>query len=131
MAKKQFQNNHESLSSKRLLGAAVSLLIFFLLLMSVIRLAQKYIAIKTRSHELQQEQSTLTAKQQDLATTNAFLASPEGTEQSLRERYDYLKPGEQMIIVSPGPDDMPPPPPKTGIAHWWDELLKGLGLRQD
>lgn len=130
MVKKQFQQSPSNpISAKRLLAAAASLVIFFLLLMSVIRLAQKYFAIKSRSRELQQEQTTLAAKQNDLAATNAFLATPEGTEESLRERYDYVKPGEQMIVI--GPDaSAAPPPPSTGIAHWWGELLYGLGIRK-
>ncbi|HTH93477.1 MAG TPA: hypothetical protein VL576_03295 [Candidatus Paceibacterota bacterium] len=132
MAKKQFQQTiHEPVSSKRLLGAAVALIIFFLLLMSVIRLADKFFTIKARSKELKEEQATLTSNQNELVATNSFLSTPEGTEESLRERYDYLKPGEEMIIVSPNTEATPPPAPQqTGVAYWWDELLRGLGLRK-
>lgn len=131
MAKKQFpQSEHHSISSKRLLGTAVALLVFFLLLMSVIRLAQKYFAIKTRTRELVGEQVTLNQKENDLVATNEYLATPAGTEQSLRERYNYLKPGEQMIVISPDTAATSPSPEPTGIAHWWDELLHGLGIRK-
>lgn len=131
MAKKQFQQSGApAISSKRILGALIALVVFFLLLMSVIRLAEKYFAIKTRSRELQEEQTTLTAKQNELVQTNAYLATPGGTEQSLRERYNYLKPGEEMIIITPDTSPAPLPPPSSGIGHWWDELLHGLGIRK-
>jgi cell division protein FtsB len=133
MAKKQFQQSHyEPLSYKRVLGAILVLVIFFLLLTSVIGLAQKYFAIKDRSKELAAQQASLTAQQNDLSATNSFLATPEGTEESLRERYNYLKPGEQMIVITPDPNDVPPPlPPQSRVAHWWDELLNGLGFHKN
>jgi hypothetical protein len=132
MAKKQFQPTiTEPISPKRMLGAVIALVLFFLLLMSVIRLAEKYFAIKNRSRELAQEQVTLANKQKDLTTTNAFLATPEGTETSLRERYDYVKPGEQMIIITPTEAGDSPTEAPTGIVKWWDELLEGLGLRKE
>jgi cell division protein FtsB len=131
MAKKQFpQGHHQSISPKRILGTLVSLVVFFLLLTSVIGLGQKYFALKSRSTELNQEQNQLSQKEQTLSDTNSYLATPEGTEESLRERYNYIKPGEQMIVITPD-QSTPPPPEKTGIVHWWDELLQGLGLRKD
>jgi cell division protein FtsB len=130
MAKKQFQQSgSHTISSKRILGTALALLIFFLLLMSVIRLAEKYFAIRTRNQELRQEQIMLNQKENDLATTNAFLATPEGTEQSLRERYDYLKPGEQMIIINPDTSVTPTLDHQTTVGHWWSQLLHGLGIQ--
>jgi hypothetical protein len=115
MAKKQFQQSHyEPLSYKRVLGAILVLVIFFLLLTSVIGLAQKYFAIKDRSKELAAQQASLTAQPNDLSATN------------------YLKPGEQMIVITPDPNDVPPPlPPQSRVAHWWDELLNGLGFHKN
>ncbi|GEM_PF-1099625 len=130
MVKKQFPHSVSyRISPKRILGTVIALVLFFLLLTSVIGLAQKYFAIRTRSKELAAQQVTLKAKQTDLANTNAYLATPEGTEQSLRERYDYVKPGEEMIVVTPDTNTLPAAP--TGVAHWWDELLRGLGIRKD
>ncbi|MEO5646149.1 MAG: hypothetical protein ABIO57_03580 [Candidatus Paceibacterota bacterium] len=131
MAKKQFSEPRQySVPPKRILGAAISLVIFFLFLTSVIGLAQKYFTIKARNKELNIEQSALAQKEKSLTTTNTYLATPEGTEQSLRERYNYIKPGEEMIVITP---DTAPPivEQKTGVAHWWDQLLRGLGLRKD
>jgi len=108
----------------------LALLIFFLLLTSVIRLGQKYFALRARSTDLTEQQAALQQKSTSLAATNAYLATPEGTEQSLRERYNYVKPGEGMIIISPDQTAPPPPPAPTGIAAWWNDLLHGLGLRK-
>lgn len=130
MAKKQFsENHHHSISPKRILGSVVALIVFFLLLTSVIGLGQKYFTLKSRSKELSEEQSELTQKEKTLSETNAYLATPEGTEESLRERYNYIKPGEQIIVITPDPAASTPEP-STGIVHWWQELLKGLGIRK-
>jgi cell division protein FtsB len=132
MAKKQFQQSSSSrISSKRLLGTVLSLVIFFLLMTSVIGLGQKYFALKARSKDLADQQAALQQKNAALVASNDYLATPEGTEQSLRERYNYVKPGEGMIIVSPPPPPPPAPPAPTGIAYLWDQLLRGLGLRRD
>ncbi len=131
MAKKQFPQNHQqSVSPKRILAMLASLVVFFLLLTSVIGLGEKYFALRARSKELAAQQVQLAAKQKELEQTNAYLDTPEGTEQVLRERYNYIKPGEQMIVITPDPSATPPPQP-TGVAHWWDELLQGLGLKKD
>lgn len=130
MAKKQFpENHHQSVSPKRILGTLVALVVFFLLLTSVIGLGQKYFTLKSRSGELKEEQAELSQKEKTLSETNAYLATPEGTEESLRQRYNYIKPGEQMIVITPDTSTTPPPE-KTGIVHWWDELLQGLGIRK-
>ncbi len=129
MAKKQFSENNYKISPKNILAAAVSLIIFFLLLTSVFGLAQKYFTLRTRDKELKSQQAVLAQKEQTLTATNAYLATPAGTEQSLRERYNYIKPGEQMIVITPDPS-IATPPSATGISHWWDVLLHGLGIRK-
>jgi cell division protein FtsB len=132
MAKKQFPESRQySIAPKRMLGSLIALVVFFLLLTSVIGLSQKYFALRSRSHELNDEQVTLAQKQSNLATTNAYLATDEGTEESLRERYNYIKPGEQMIMISAEPAAEKEAVPKTTVARWWDTLLRGLGLRKD
>jgi hypothetical protein len=131
MAKKQFSGpRHHTIPPKRILGTAIALVVFFLLLTSVIGLAQKYFALRTRNNELNASHAELMQKEQALSTTNAYLGTPEGTEQSLRERYNYIKPGEEMIVLTP---EAPAPAveEKTGVAHWWDQLLKGIGLRKE
>jgi cell division protein FtsB len=129
MAKKQFSPDQRTVSPRHILAALIGLTVFFLLLTSVIGLGQKYFALRQRDKELKEQQAALTKKEQDLENTNAYLATPAGVEESLRERYDYIKPGEQMIVITPSPSQTPPPP-QTGIAHWWNDLMEALGLRK-
>ncbi len=131
MAKTQFPSSHHTgISAKRLLGAALGLLIFFLLMMSVIRLGEKYFAVRTRNKELAAQSAELQQKQNTLVTTNVYLSSPEGAEESLRERYNYVKPGEGMIVITPETPATDPAAHQSIIVRWWDELLHGLGIRK-
>jgi cell division protein FtsB len=130
MPKTQFPSSHQyTVPAKRIIAALFALLIFFLLLMSVIRLAEKYFAVRNRNKELTEQGTELQQKENALVTTNAYLSSPQGTEQSLRERFNYVKPGEGMIIISPQPT-LTPPPSQSTVSRWWDELLHGLGIRK-
>lgn len=127
MTKKQFSPQYR-IPPKRILGAAIALVVFFLFLTSVIGLAQKYFAIRAQGKDLVNQQNELKEKEANLSTTNDYLATQAGTEQSLRERFNYIKPGEEMIVITP--DTTPAPVEEEGgVAHWWDQLLKGLGLR--
>ncbi|MDB5188859.1 MAG: hypothetical protein JWM92_457 [Candidatus Nomurabacteria bacterium] len=131
MAKTQFPaSHHTGISTKRLLGAALGLLIFFLLMMSVIRLGEKYFAVRNRNKELATQSADLQQKENTLISTNAYLSSPEGAEQSLRERYNYVKPGEGMIVIMPETPLADPAAHQSIIVRWWDELLHGLGIRK-
>jgi cell division protein FtsB len=132
MQKKQFTESRQyGVPPKRILGTAISLVIFFLLTASVVRLAGKYFDLRTRNKELNDSHAELVQKEATLSTTNAYLATSEGTEQSLRERYNYIKPGEEMIVLTPDNTAVSEPEEKTGLAHWWDQLLKGIGFRKD
>ncbi|MES2224601.1 MAG: septum formation initiator family protein [Patescibacteria group bacterium] len=132
MAKKQFpQSSHYAIAPKRILGSAIALVVFFLLLTSVIGLAQKYFALKARSQELTEDQARLAEKRTALTTTNAYLATPEGTEESLRERYNYIKPGEQIIVITPEQTVDAEAEKRSVVGHWWDTVLRGLGIRKD
>ncbi len=115
---------------KRILAAAASLLIFFLLMTSVIGLAGKYFAVQKRNRELAEEATSLQQKEADLASTNAYMASPEGVEEALRQRYNYVKPGEEMILISPEAAAPASEEHQSAVSKWWDDLLRGLGLRK-
>lgn len=126
------QNKHQKVSPKRVLGALVALVVFFLLLTSVIGLAEKHFAIKARIRELDAEQANLEAKKANLETMTNRLETPDGQEYVLREKYNLVRPGEQMIIVTKqdkvaGPEENQRP----RVLRWWDSLLHGLGIKKD
>ncbi|MDB5255109.1 MAG: hypothetical protein JWL92_485, partial [Candidatus Nomurabacteria bacterium] len=77
-----------------------------------------------------QSHAELVQKERSLSVNNSNLSTSEGTEQSLRERYNYIKPGEEMIVLTPDSATSPSEEEKTGLAHWWDQLLRGIGLRK-
>jgi cell division protein FtsB len=111
------------------LGTLVAVIVAFLLLVSVISVAGKYFSIKAHNKDLQAEKIELQRKQENLKEMNDYLATPEGSEQALRDKFNVVKPGEGIIIVTP-PDTTPPPVKKTGVMRWWDAVLRGLGIRK-
>lgn len=127
MQKKQ-SNPSSSLSPKRILGAITALIVVFLLLVSVINVAQKYFSIKTHIKDLEAEKTDLEQKQISLKITNDYLDTPEGREQALRDKFNVVKPGEGMIIVTPL-DTQEVPPQKSKVLRWWDAVLRGVGIR--
>jgi cell division protein FtsB len=113
------------------LGALVALAVAVMLLASVIGLAEKYITIRKRVRDLKEEQARLEQKQEELAKTNAYIETREGEERELREKYNVIKPGEGMIVITePSGEDMDDGP-NTRVGRWWDSLLRGLGIRKD
>ncbi len=128
MAKTQF--NRIAVSPKRVLAALASLVVGFILLVAVVDVAQKYFGIKRHINELAREQEALQAKQEALVRTNDYLATKEGQEQALRDKYNIVKPGEGMIVVSGG--ELPAEVKKSSIAvRWWHAILRGLGIKKE
>jgi cell division protein FtsB len=117
------------LSPRLILGFVVALVVFFLLLTSVIGLAEKHTVLRTEIEQLETKQGELKDKQESLAATNEYLKTPEGKEQVFRTKYNVVKPGEGMIIITPQPKLPPPPPPQSAVSRFWDSILEGLGIR--
>ncbi|MBP9701304.1 MAG: hypothetical protein KBD54_02825 [Candidatus Pacebacteria bacterium] len=131
MAKTQFNEKKQSLSYRRLFGAMLALLFFFILLTSVISVAGKYFRIKAHIKELNQEKAILSAKHEALLKTNAYLATPEGQEQALRDKYNVVKPGEGMIVIVPAQDPEVPARRPSVVVRWWNSIIHGLGFGAD
>lgn len=130
MAKTQFTEKKPRLSYKRLLAALLALVLAFILLTSVISVAGKYIAIRRHIRELKGEQATLAAKSDVLTKKNAYLATTEGQEQALRDKYNVVKPGEGMIVIVP-PDMVPGAAKGSSTAsRWWSAIIHGLGIHK-
>ncbi len=131
MAKTQFTEKKQRLSYKRLLGALIALVLAFLLLTSVVSVASKYFAIKRHIKELNQEQATLAAKHESLEKKNAYLATPAGQEQALRDKYNVVKPGEGMIVIVPPDVSREPEDKPSAVSRWWSAIIAGLGIGRD
>ena len=101
----------------------------FLLLTSVIGVSGKYFGIRSHIETLEKEQTALQRKQDHLKSLNEYLATPEGQEQALRDKYNVVKPGEGMIIVTVPTATPETVVPKKGVSKWWDDILHGLGIR--
>lgn len=127
MAKTQFITHN--ISPKSLLGLIVALIVAFLLLLSVISVAEKYMGIRRHIAELTAEQTQLQEKHERIEQKNKYLATPEGTEEILREKYNVIKPGEGIVVVV-DPAPVLPPAATTAPAHWWQTILAGLGLHR-
>lgn len=112
-----------------MLGLIVALIVAFLLLLSVISVAEKYIGIRRHIAELNAEQAQLQEKHERIEQKNKYLATPEGTEEILREKYNVIKPGEGIVVVV-DPAPAVPPPSDSAPKHWWQAILAGLGLHR-
>ena len=123
--------SNSKLSSKRLLGALIALIAFFMLLTSVIGLAEKYFAIKGRTQELKTQQTKLEDKELALMEQNSYLETTDGQQQSLRAKFNVVQPGEEMIIITApiAPEPMPIEE-RSRIGHWWQSVIRGIGLRK-
>ncbi len=131
MAKTQFTKTKQHLSPKRLLAALVALVAVFLLLTSVVSVAQKYFATRRHIKELEQEKLALEEKQQSLKEMNDYLATSAGTEQVLRQKYNVVKPGEGIIVVADTDTTVPQVEHRSTVRRWWDAILSGLGVKKD
>ena len=126
MAKTQFTQPKHTISPKRLLRAIIALIVVFVLVNSVISLAQKYIGIRRHIRDLAHEKKALEQKYQDLERTNDSLATDAGAERVLRKKYNVVKPGEGIIVVVESPT-APEPERGSRVSRWWQAILGGLG----
>jgi len=125
-------HQHTKIAPKRVLASVVALLVFFLLLTSVVGLVEKHQSIRRRIGELDREQGELQAKKTSLEAINSDLESPQGKEYALRTKYNLVRPGEGMIVVTNTvPLEMSEPDTRPRVVRWWDSLLHGLGLRKE
>lgn len=128
MPKPQLQRQKRT-SPKRVLGAVVAVVVAFLLLASVVGLAEKYVAIRKRVRDLKEEQAELAQKQLALKKTNEYIETEEGIERELRTKYNVIKPGEGVIVITNPGDGEEDVGPSSRVGRWWDSLLRGLGIR--
>ena len=127
MAKTQFTQPKHTISPKRLLRASIALIVLFVLMNSVVSLAQKHIGIRRHIRDLAHEKEVLAQKYKDLERTNESLATDSGAERVLREKYNVVKPGEGVIVVVEAPSAAKAERPSR-VSRWWQAIVAGLGL---
>jgi cell division protein FtsB len=125
MAKTQF--TPKRISPKSLLGLIAALIVAFLLLLSVVSVAEKYFGIRQHIGELTAEQAQLQEKYERIEQKNKYLATPEGTEEILREKYNVIKPGEGIVVVV-SPTEPLVNQPDSSKRNWWQTIWAGLGF---
>ena len=127
---KMQSSRRRSVSIKTLFFFAGSAILFVCMLWAVCTLGSKYLDTRSKLSEDTSEQQTLERKKQELTDENAYLNTPEGQEHMIRDKYSLVKPGEGLIVITePSSDTVQAQHSGTGIARWWDTLLKGLGIR--
>jgi cell division protein FtsB len=126
MSKTQFTQPKQTISPKLLLRALIALIVMFILLNSVVSLAQKYIGIRRHIDDLDQEKGVLEQKYKDLERTNEYLSTDAGAEYALREKYNVVKPGEGVVVVVE-PLRVAEPERPSRVSRWWQAIVKGLG----
>ena len=119
----------KKLSPRAILAFLLSSIVAFLLFFSVSNVSQKYFGIRGNIKKLQEDKSILEKKRQNLQEINILLDTPDGIEQSLRNKYNVVKPGEGIIIVTGAGLSDEIPPEKRGVSKWWDDILHGIGVR--
>ncbi len=128
MAQTQFQSSRRTLSPRRILALLIALAVCALLLSSVFELYKKHRAIRLRIDELAEDKKDLEGKYSSAVATNERIATPEGKEYILRDKYRMVKPGEGLIVVTSETAVVPEEPRKPALRRFWDSLLRGLGL---
>ena len=73
--------------------------------------------------ETRAELASLDARKKTLAATVQAQGTERGQEESVRETYGVVKPGEDVIIVVPK-KNLPPPPQMT----FWDKVKQFFGI---
>lgn len=129
----QKKQSGQHISGRRVVILIAVSILFFILLSSVINLGKKYSAIQGKLHELSKEEGEVTDKQAALKEKNDFLMTPDGEERILREKYDVVRPGEGVIIVTEPDTSTMATNEKSGswIGNFWRAIVHGLGFGHD
>lgn len=110
MAKTQFSTK-KPFPYKTLMGMVVAIVAFFILLTSVIDLSGKYMMTRKRTKEFQTQRGELQEKEAILVEQNAYFETEKGQKQLLREKYNVVHEGEELVIITTH-EEQPPEMPK-------------------
>lgn len=96
---------------------AIALVAFFILLSSVIDLGGKYVMTKKRTQDFAKQKIELSEKEALLVEQNAYFETEEGERQLLREKYNVVYPGEEIVIITT--QENPTPEPDQKKRRWF------------
>lgn len=135
MSRMQFLKNSPiikqkvKISPRAILLLVLATIVAFLLFLSVFSVAKKYFDLRTNIKKLENEKIELEAKRNNLKEINELLNSSDGIEQSLRNKYNVIRPGEGMIIVTGTSKSNEIVENQSRVSKWWDDIMRGLGIR--
>ncbi len=124
------QHSNKKVSLASIVKTMIALVVFFLLLTSVIRLAEKHYRLTRRIRDMKENEAALIAKSAQFDQINKELDTKEGAERLLREKYNVVKPGEELIIVTNETVLPIVAPEQSRARRWWEVLLRGIGIKQ-
>ncbi len=124
------QTLKKPISLASIIKTMIALVVFFLLLTSVIRLAEKHYRLNRRIKEMKVSEAALLEKSAQFDQINTELDTEDGAERLLREKYNVVKPGEELIIITNETVLPMVAPQKTRAGTWWETLLRGIGIKQ-
>jgi cell division protein FtsB len=103
--------------------AAILALIIIWLLSLIFGIARKEEIARSAVGETRAELELLRERETILEANLAELATDRGQEATLRQAFGVAKPGEEVIIVVPEKQMVPPP-----TLPWWRKALNLIGL---
>lgn len=121
----------KNLSPKSILSLLASALIAFVLFVAVFNVTTKYFGIRNNIKKLEAQKSELQIKKENLEQINQRLETQEGIEETLRDKYNVVKPGEGMIIVTNREKTKDYNDGKNAVSRWWNDILLGIGIRKE
>lgn len=128
MAKRQLPKRRFPVSPRSVISLMVAVIIAFLFLFSVIGLFRKYITLRREIADLRAQHATLQEKEQQLREKNTFLETSEGQEQLLRNKFNLVRPGESVVVISPNKKAIVPEVRHSAARRFWDSVVEFLGL---
>lgn len=119
----------KTLSPKKILLFLLALVVFFMLLSSVIELYKKKRTVKKHIKALEHDVVVLSETYKRTEELNERIATPEGKEYILRDKYRFVRPGEELIVVTTPDTQIQVSEPPARLRRFWNSIMRGVGLQ--
>jgi cell division protein FtsB len=128
---KDFQERNKG-GFRRFLGSKLVLGFLMLLVIGMtiasFRVLERGKEAKKAEEALKAEVAALQQRKEDLTREQKDLASGSGIEREAREKLNFRKPGEQVVIIVPDKSPTPnPEPPKSMKDKLWEKFMSLFG----